>query len=43
MQLKSGDVHVLATVGFGLVKPELPLEVRLVGLRLLQVNIKYLL
>ncbi|KAG0582809.1 hypothetical protein KC19_3G087700 [Ceratodon purpureus] len=34
--LKSGDVHNLATVGFGLVKPELPLEVRLIGLKLLQ-------
>lgn len=42
MKLKSGEVHVLATVGFALVKPDLSIEVRLIGLKLLKVNIKHL-
>lgn len=40
MQLKAGEVHVLATVAFALVKPDRTSEVRLVGLKLLQVNRK---
>lgn len=38
VQLKAGEVHILATVAFALVRSDRTSEVRLVGLKLLQVS-----
>ncbi len=42
MQLKAGDVRLLATVAFGLVKHEQTSEIRHFGLKMLQVSSKIL-